>query len=100
MNRQFTSESDTAPESGAYVVLPAGPFMSQTTQMMTGNTPVLEFAAEYFNEALLSSLLVFFCWVGAWGAVDGLVQMTSDNPLVQIGRFLSTPSSSLQAFTS
>ncbi len=38
---------------------------------------------------VLSSLLVFFMWVGAWGCVDMLVGMVTDVPLYQLGLYAS-----------
>ena len=38
---------------------------------------------------LLSSLLVFFMWVGAWGAIDTIVGLITDLPSYQLALYLS-----------
>jgi hypothetical protein len=38
---------------------------------------------------IVSSLLVFLMWVGAWGAIDALVTWSTDSVLYQIGIYFS-----------
>ena len=74
-----------------YVVLPPGmPVMATTparnccdksSAAVEGNTLVAT--------GLLSSLLVFFMWVGAWGAIDTIIQLATDFQSYQLAIYLS-----------
>lgn len=73
--------------STSYVVLPPGMPMVATTPARTPccdkpTTPIAENAI--LTTGLISSLLIFFMWVGAWGCIDTLVAMSTDVPLHQL----------------
>jgi hypothetical protein len=34
--------------------------------------------------SVVSSILVFFMWVGAWGSIDIIIQLISDNRIYQL----------------
>jgi hypothetical protein len=73
--------------STSYVVLPPGMPVIATTP---AQTPCCEKELPMISEnaivttGLISSLLIFFMWVGAWGCIDTLVGMISDVPIYQI----------------
>ena len=73
--------------STSYVVLPPGMPVVATTPARTpccdkDLTPVAENAL--VTTGVLSSLLIFFMWVGAWGCIDTVVGMASDIPVHQL----------------
>jgi hypothetical protein len=78
--------------STSYVVLPPGMPVVATTPARTPCCnkeigPVAENAV--VTTGVLSSLLVFFMWVGAWGSLDTIIEMTTDIPLYQLGLYAS-----------
>jgi hypothetical protein len=73
--------------STSYVVLPPGMPVVATTPARTPCCnkeigPVAENAI--VTTGVLSSLLVFFMWVGAWGSLDTIIEMTTDVQLYQL----------------
>ena len=78
--------------STSYVVLPPGMPVVATTPARTPCCnkqvgPVAENAM--VTTGVLSSLLVFFMWVGAWGSIDTIIELVSDVPLYQLGMYAS-----------
>jgi len=75
--------------------MPPGMHMVATTPVRTAFQSTNEetaVAAALVEHAVIgasnvSSILVFFMWVGAWGCVDILVQMVTNDPLYQLGLY-------------
>lgn len=80
---------DRSNSSCNYVVLPPGMPVVATTPVpqATNGPPVADNAI--VTSGILSSVLVFFMWVGAWGAIDSLVQIATDNTLYQFGIYVA-----------
>lgn len=73
--------------STSYVVLPPGmPVVATTPTRTPGCDRDLPLIAEnaLVTTGVLSSLLIFFMWVGAWGCIDTAVGMLSEVPLYQL----------------
>ena len=73
-----------------YVVLPPGmPLVASTP----ARTPCCEKPSSSVAEnavvtsGVLTSIFVFLMWVGAWGALDTIVVMLTENPEVQLGMY-------------
>lgn len=72
-----------------YVVLPPG----MSVVAAPARTPCLDKADEPMSDntiittGVMSSLLVFLMWVGAWGMVDTIIVMLTDVPLYQLGMY-------------
>ena len=78
--------------STSYVVLPPGMPVVATTPARTpccekASTPIAE--STVISTSLVSSLLVFLMWVGGWGCIDTLVEMTTAVPLYQVLMYTS-----------
>lgn len=74
-----------------YVVLPPGmPVMATTPARNCCESNTLSNSdSTVITTGLLSSLLVFFMWVGAWGAIDTIVGLVTDFPSYQLAIYLS-----------
>ena len=76
---------DRSNSSCNYVVLPPGmPVVATTPVPQTTNGPAVADNA-IVTSGILSSIFVFLMWVGAWGAIDSIVQISTDDVLYQFG---------------
>ena len=74
---------DRSNSSCNYVVLPPGmPVVATTPVPQSSGGPAVADNA-IVTSGIISSILVFFMWVGAWGAIDSLVQISTNDVLYQ-----------------
>ena len=79
---------DRSNSSCNYVVLPPGmPVVATTPGPQPSSGPAIADNA-IVTSGMLSSILVFFMWVGAWGAIDSIVQISTDIVLYQLGIYI------------
>ncbi len=55
------------------------PFYDKDSPPVVENTIV--------TTSIVSSIYVFFLWVGAWGCVDTIIEMLTDVPLYQLAMY-------------
>ncbi len=78
--------------SANYVMLgPGVPVIATTPAVGHDDFTGLNRSSEttYVTAGIVSSLLVFLMWVGAWGCVDTIVELITDNVLYQLGLYIS-----------
>lgn len=82
---------DRASSSNYVMLAPGVPVITSTPAVGHYDYEGINRSSEttYVTAGILSSFLVFFMWVGAWGSVDSLVALATNDVLYQLGMYFS-----------